>query len=295
PSSSRRGRRAPHPARLPRPCRDRRPPARCPPGRSRRVPCWGCTPCTPSPRGTRPAARLSHSSAPWDALPGLRSLVGVGRASLLRQAGSAGRGRENRDGGSAVATAARSGRRRMALHLSSPAPAVTLRRVPRSDGDDLERSALDERLHARMLSVVRRDLRGLQRTQVQYLSTRQRDAQRLRRCVPDRRRHATSLVRAALARYGRRPRHAMRRMRGCALTIVAPVRSPEPMPLIPLALRRAPLDVLACLAGEPGALLLEVPDPVHPVTLIGCRPVAELTLHAGDHAPLATLARFIAQ
>src|SRR5262249_16044367 len=39
----------------------------------------------------------------------------------------------------------------------------------------------------------------------------------------------------------------------------------------------------------------EVPDPVHPVTLIGCRPVAELTLHAGDHAPLATLARFIAQ
>src|SRR5262249_20114925 len=158
-----------HPVRLPRPCRDRRPPARCPPGRSRRVPCWGCTLCTPSTRGTRPAARLSHSSAPWDALPGLRSLVGVGRASLLRQPGSAGRGRETGDGGAAAAPAARGGRRRRPLPLSPPPPAVTLRRVPRSDGDDLERSALDERLHARMLSVVRRDLRGLQRTQVQDL------------------------------------------------------------------------------------------------------------------------------
>src|SRR5262249_23918569 len=241
PSSSRRGRRAPHPARLPRPCRDRRPPATCPPGRSRRVPWRGCTPCTPSPRGTRPAARLSHSSAPWDALPGLRSVVGVGRASLLRQAGSAGRRIEKRDRGSAIATAARSGRRRMALHLSSPAPAVTLRRVPRSDRVDLERSALDERLHARMLRVVRRDLRGLQRTQVQYLSTRQRHAERLRRLVPDRRRHATSLVRAALARYGRPMRHATRRTRRRALTIVAPVPRPEPMPLLLLALRRDPL------------------------------------------------------
>ncbi len=67
------------------------------------------------------------------------------------------------------------------------------------------------------------------------------------------------------------------------------------MPLVPLALRRDPLDVLACLAGEPGAVLLEVPDPVHPVTLIGCRPVAELRLSAGDREPLATLARFVAE
>jgi aminodeoxychorismate synthase component I len=67
------------------------------------------------------------------------------------------------------------------------------------------------------------------------------------------------------------------------------------MPLVPLALRRDPLDVLACLAGEPGAFLLEVPDPVHPVALIGCRPVAELRVNPGDREPLATLARFVAE
>ena len=67
------------------------------------------------------------------------------------------------------------------------------------------------------------------------------------------------------------------------------------MPLVPLALRRDPLEVLACLASEPGALLLEVPDPDRPVTLIGCRPVAELALHPGDREPLAALARFVAE
>ena len=67
------------------------------------------------------------------------------------------------------------------------------------------------------------------------------------------------------------------------------------MSLVPLALRRDPLEVLACLASEPGALLLEVPDPERPVTLIGCRPVAELALHPGDRDPLAAVGRFVAE
>jgi hypothetical protein len=33
------------------------------------------------------------------------------------------------------------------------------------------------------------------------------------------------------------------------------------MALARLTLRRDPLDVLACIAGEPGAFLIEVPDP----------------------------------
>jgi para-aminobenzoate synthetase component 1 len=66
------------------------------------------------------------------------------------------------------------------------------------------------------------------------------------------------------------------------------------VPLLPLALRRDPLDVLAALAGEPGAMLLDVPDPERPVTLIGCRPVDELRIMAGDPAPLARLERFVA-
>ena len=67
------------------------------------------------------------------------------------------------------------------------------------------------------------------------------------------------------------------------------------MSLVPLALRRDPLEVLACLASEPGALLLEVPDPERPITLIGCRPVAELALRPGDRDPLAALGRFVAE
>src|SRR6516225_4588894 len=79
------------------------------------------------------------------------------------------------------------------------------------------------------------------------------------------------------------------------LTIFVPAPRRDPMPLVPLALRRDPLEVLVCLASEPGALLLEVPDPERPVTLIGCRPVAELALHPGDRDPLAALGRFVAE
>src|SRR5437867_3649891 len=42
------------------------------------------------------------------------------------------------------------------------------------------------------------------------------------------------------------------------------------MRVVPLALRRDPLEVLASLAAEPGAFLLEVPDPAQPLTLLGC-------------------------
>jgi para-aminobenzoate synthetase component 1 len=48
------------------------------------------------------------------------------------------------------------------------------------------------------------------------------------------------------------------------------------MALVPLALRRDPLDVLASLAAEPGAFCLHVPDGERPVTLLGCAPSAEL-------------------
>ena len=56
------------------------------------------------------------------------------------------------------------------------------------------------------------------------------------------------------------------------------------MALVPLALGREPLDVLASLAGEPGAFLLEVPDSVQPMVLLGCRPVAELRIEADGRA-----------
>ncbi len=65
------------------------------------------------------------------------------------------------------------------------------------------------------------------------------------------------------------------------------------MPLLPLAVRRDPLEVLASLATEPGAVLLDVPDPIHPVTLIGCRPVDELRIAADDAAPLDRIERFV--
>src|SRR5262245_61808460 len=66
------------------------------------------------------------------------------------------------------------------------------------------------------------------------------------------------------------------------------------MPLTPLALRRAPCEALACLAEEPGAFLLEVPDPEHPATLLGCQPVAELRVERAQHEPLDAIARFVA-
>src|SRR5207253_107195 len=77
------------------------------------------------------------------------------------------------------------------------------------------------------------------------------------------------------------------------------------MRVVPLALRRDPLEVLASLAAEPGAFLLEVPDPAEPVTLLGCAPRAQLSIRAdgsverdgrlerGD--PLAALERFVAE
>ena len=77
------------------------------------------------------------------------------------------------------------------------------------------------------------------------------------------------------------------------------------MRVVPLALRRDPLEVLASLAAEPGAFLLEVPDPTQPVTLLGCAPRAQLRIlpdgrverdgrrEASD--PLAAVERFVAE
>jgi aminodeoxychorismate synthase component I len=53
------------------------------------------------------------------------------------------------------------------------------------------------------------------------------------------------------------------------------------MHVVPLALRRDPLDVLASLAAEPGAFYVEVPDGPRPLTLLGCAPRAEVRVH-GD-------------
>ncbi|MFN8543710.1 MAG: aminodeoxychorismate synthase component I [Candidatus Binatia bacterium] len=66
------------------------------------------------------------------------------------------------------------------------------------------------------------------------------------------------------------------------------------MALVPLALRQPPLEVLARLAGEPDAVLLEVPDPERPAVLLGCRPVAELRIAASTADPLAAVAAFVA-
>ncbi|TMB03820.1 MAG: aminodeoxychorismate synthase component I, partial [Deltaproteobacteria bacterium] len=77
------------------------------------------------------------------------------------------------------------------------------------------------------------------------------------------------------------------------------------MRVVPLALRRDPLEVLASLAAEPGAFLLEVPDAAEPVTLLGCAPRAQLRIHADGRVerdgrreggdPLAALERFVAE
>jgi para-aminobenzoate synthetase component I len=76
------------------------------------------------------------------------------------------------------------------------------------------------------------------------------------------------------------------------------------MRVVPLALRRAPADVLATIAEEPGAFLLDVPDPQHPATLIGCAPHATLVIRADGtvasrgagslpREPLAAVERFV--
>jgi para-aminobenzoate synthetase component 1 len=78
------------------------------------------------------------------------------------------------------------------------------------------------------------------------------------------------------------------------------------MRIVPLALRRDPLEVLASLAEEPGAFLLDVPDPRRPLTLLGCAPRAVLRVAAdgsverSDGAaspadPLAALEGFVAE
>src|SRR5438477_34140 len=68
------------------------------------------------------------------------------------------------------------------------------------------------------------------------------------------------------------------------------------MAVVPLALRRTPLEVLATLAREPGAFLLDVPDETGRVTLLGCAPVAELSISASSGGDvLATMQRFIAE
>src|SRR5216110_866432 len=77
------------------------------------------------------------------------------------------------------------------------------------------------------------------------------------------------------------------------------------MRVVPLALRRDPLEVLASLAAEPGAFLLEVPDPAQPLTLLGCAPRARLRIRADGRVerggrveggdPLAALERFVAE
>src|SRR5262249_44148183 len=77
------------------------------------------------------------------------------------------------------------------------------------------------------------------------------------------------------------------------------------MRVVPLALRRDPLDVLASLAAEPGAFLLAVPDAAQPLTLLGCAPQARLRV-LGDGGverdgrrtksdPLAAIERFVAE
>jgi len=61
----------------------------------------------------------------------------------------------------------------------------------------------------------------------------------------------------------------------------------------PLALDRTPAEILACLADEPGAFVLSVPDPDRPVTLAGCRPRAELCVRSDATDPLGDIVRFV--
>ena len=67
------------------------------------------------------------------------------------------------------------------------------------------------------------------------------------------------------------------------------------MGLIPLALRRDPFEVLASIATEPGAFLLEIPDETHPFVLLGCAPVAELRVTDGTSDAVGSIERFVAE
>jgi para-aminobenzoate synthetase component I len=65
------------------------------------------------------------------------------------------------------------------------------------------------------------------------------------------------------------------------------------MPRRLLALDRTPAEILASLARQPGAFSVAVPDPIAPVTLVGCAPVAELQVDGGTPDPLGAVARFV--
>ena len=65
------------------------------------------------------------------------------------------------------------------------------------------------------------------------------------------------------------------------------------MPARSLSLRRTPADVLASLAGLPGAFALAVPDASRPVTLLGCAPVDELRVDANAVDPLGEVVEFV--
>jgi aminodeoxychorismate synthase component I len=62
-----------------------------------------------------------------------------------------------------------------------------------------------------------------------------------------------------------------------------------------ITLARTPLEVLACLAREPGAFSIAVPDEATPVTVLGCAPVDELRVAAGAADPVGDVVRFLAE
>ncbi len=78
------------------------------------------------------------------------------------------------------------------------------------------------------------------------------------------------------------------------------------MHVVALALQPGPLAVLRALADEPGAVSIEVPDAERPLTILGCRPSARLTIRADGvperddgrtppREPLAAIAEFVAE
>ena len=98
---------------------------------------------------------------------------------------------------------------------------------------------------------------------------------------------------------GTRPdsiRMVISRLRPILTSSGHPLQLHAAMSLAPLALRRNPLEALACLAEESGVFLLEVPDPEHPATLVqGCHPVEELRIEDDHRDALAAIGRFVAQ
>jgi len=62
------------------------------------------------------------------------------------------------------------------------------------------------------------------------------------------------------------------------------------MAVVPLALRGDPLDVFRSIAGEPGAVYLEVPDPRRPLVVLACHPTDELRVPDDHPNPIAAVA-----